>query len=234
MHLIRLAHCLKPSKGRVFFKMPPRFSAFFLLLQLWNLSSCPGRVWCWSGGLILLWSSHPQPARTSCQHLTLYITGHFKICCQSALTWIKAQGCCAGYHFASVLRLSECGVSGVQIVRAETDSGFGSSYLNQTGLFQPNLLAGRYKNKEQSSIGCWLTGEYFSLDLICRVQPHSDALSNSDTEGSCSNVHTVPSVITTRQGWDGPNQSAVAVGVEQWVENTTKLSSLRLQGEQIL
>lgn len=129
---------------------------------------------------------------------------------------------------------TKVGFSGVQIVRVETDSGFGSSYLNQTRLFQPTLLPGRYKNKEQSSIGCWLTGEYFSLDLICRVQPKNDALRNSDSEGSCSNVQTVQSVITTRQGWHGPKQSGVAVGVQQWVENTTKLSSLRLQGKQIL
>lgn len=66
------------------------------------------------------------------------------------------------------------------------------------------------------------------------MQPQNDALSNSDSEGSCSNVQTVQSVVTTRQGWGGPKQSAVAVGVEQWVENTTKLSSLRLQGKRIL
>lgn len=123
-------------------------------------------------------------------------------------------------------------------MRAETDSGFGSSYLKPTGLLQPNLLAGRYKDKKQSSIACWLTGECFSLDLncgvsntICRVRPQNDVLSNTDSEGSCSNVQTVQSVITTRQGWDGPKQSAVAVGVEQWVENTTNFSSLRLQGK---
>eukprot|EP00066_Takifugu_rubripes_P025492 XP_011614758.1 PREDICTED: protein AKNAD1 [Takifugu rubripes] len=92
-----------------------------------------------------------------------------------------------------------------EIVRAETDSGFGSLYLNQTGLFQPNLLAGR-------------------------VQPQNDALSNSDSEASCSNVQSVQSVAT-RQGLDSPQQSGVAVGVEQWVENTTKLSSLRLKEE---
>ncbi|XP_056912440.1 serine-rich adhesin for platelets-like isoform X3 [Takifugu flavidus] len=92
-----------------------------------------------------------------------------------------------------------------QIVRAETDSGFGSLYLNQTGLFQPNLLAGR-------------------------VQPQNDAPSNSDSEASCSNVQSVQSVAT-RQGLDSPQQSGVAVGVEQWVENTTKLSSLRLKEE---
>lgn len=67
---------------------------------------------------------------------------------------------------------------------------------------------------------------------ICRVQPQNDVLSNTDSEGSNgSNVQTVQSVITTRQGWDGPKQSAVAVGVEQWVENTTHFSSLRLQGK---
>lgn len=42
----------------------------------------------------------------------------------------------------------------MQIVRAETDSGFGSSYLNPTELLQPNLLAGRYKDKKQNSIAC--------------------------------------------------------------------------------
>lgn len=123
------------------------------------------------------------------------------------------------------------GFFGLQIVRAETDSGFGSLYLNQTGLFQPNLLAGRYKPKEQISIGCWVTGEQLSLELVvCRVQPQNDALSNSDSEASCSNVQSVQSVAT-RQGWDSPQHSGVAVGVEQWVENTTKLSSLRLKGD---
>lgn len=61
------------------------------------------------------------------------------------------------------------------------------------------------------------------------MQPQKDALRTSDSEGSCSNVQTV---ITTRQGWDGPKQSGVAAGVDQWVETTQ--SSLRLQGKLIL
>lgn len=70
--------------------------------------------------------------------------------------------------------------------------------------------------------------------MICRVQQQNDALSNSDSEGSCSNIQTVQAVTTSRQGWDSPPQTGVAVGVEQWVENTRKVSSLRPQGEHIL
>lgn len=69
-------------------------------------------------------------------------------------------------------------------------------------------------------------------NAICRAQPQNDVLSHTDSEGSNgSNVQTVQSVVTTRQGWDGPEQPAAAVGVEQWVENTTHFSSLRLQGK---
>lgn len=45
--------------------------------------------------------------------------------------------------------LNLLGFFGVQrIVSPETDSGFGSSYLNQSisGSFQPNLLTERYKS----------------------------------------------------------------------------------------
>ncbi|XP_069367950.1 microtubule organization protein AKNA isoform X2 [Paralichthys olivaceus] len=94
-----------------------------------------------------------------------------------------------------------------QIVSTETDSGFGSSYLNRSasGSFQPNLL-------------------------IESVSSHNDGLSSSDSDGSCSNLQTtihpvslnIPSLQTQFCG--------AAAAVELWVESTTTDPLVRLQG----
>ncbi|XP_051263550.1 uncharacterized protein LOC127367591 isoform X1 [Dicentrarchus labrax] len=103
-----------------------------------------------------------------------------------------------------------------RIVSPETDSGFGSSYLNQSasGSFQPNLLSES-------------------------VQSQNDALSSSDSEGSCSNLQTaIHSASLTSQRWASPHPSVqtqscgAAVAVERWVESTTKEPSVRLQGSE--
>ncbi|XP_072220563.1 uncharacterized protein [Leuresthes tenuis] len=96
-----------------------------------------------------------------------------------------------------------------RIVSPETDSGFGSSFLNQSssGTFQPNL-----------------TGSVRSL-------------SRSDSEGSCSNLQTaIHSAALTDHQWANPHTSVqlqhreAAAAVELWVESTTKEPSVRLQG----
>ncbi|XP_045907963.1 uncharacterized protein LOC123972488 [Micropterus dolomieu] len=103
-----------------------------------------------------------------------------------------------------------------RIVSPETDSGFGSSYLNQSasGPFQQNLLT-------QS------------------VQSQNDGLSSSDSEGSCSNLQTaIHSVSLTSPQWASPHPSVqtqscvTAAAVERWVESTTKEPSVRLQGSE--
>ncbi|XP_038575199.1 uncharacterized protein LOC119902888 isoform X2 [Micropterus salmoides] len=103
-----------------------------------------------------------------------------------------------------------------RIVSPETDSGFGSSYLNQSasGPFQQNLLT-------QS------------------VQSQNDGLSSSDSEGSCSNLQTaIHSVSLTSPQWARPHPSVqtqscvTAAAVERWVESTTKEPSVRLQGSE--
>ncbi|XP_044074332.1 protein AKNAD1-like isoform X3 [Siniperca chuatsi] len=110
----------------------------------------------------------------------------------------------SGTHSLSEPPLNTSSVS-QRILSPETDSGFGSSYLNQSasGAFQPNLLT----ESEQSQ---------------------NDGLSSSDSEGSCSNLQTaIHSSVQT--------QSCGAAGaLEQWAENTTKEPSVRLQCEQIL
>ncbi|XP_037642285.1 microtubule organization protein AKNA-like isoform X2 [Sebastes umbrosus] len=101
-----------------------------------------------------------------------------------------------------------------RIVSPETDSGFGSSYLNQSasGLFQPNLLTES-------------------------VQSQNDGLSTSGSEGSCSNLQTaIHSAPLTSQRWASPHPSVqtqscgAAAAVQRWVESTTKEPSVRLQG----
>ncbi|XP_030607063.1 uncharacterized protein aknad1 isoform X3 [Archocentrus centrarchus] len=101
-----------------------------------------------------------------------------------------------------------------RIVSSETDSGFGSSYLNQSGSgpFQPNLLTES-------------------------VQSQKEGLSSSDSEDSCSNLQTTihsaaltgyqqaslhPSVQTQHCG--------AAAAVKLWVESTAKKPSAMLQG----
>ncbi|KAI4809870.1 hypothetical protein KUCAC02_018726 [Chaenocephalus aceratus] len=95
-----------------------------------------------------------------------------------------------------------------RIVSPETDSGFGSSYLNQStsGPFQQNLLPES-------------------------VQSQNDGLSSSASEGSCSNVQTA--IHPVPQRWASPHPSVQAqpcgAAVEHWVESTTKEPSVRLQ-----
>ncbi|KAG7214697.1 hypothetical protein INR49_010589 [Caranx melampygus] len=100
-----------------------------------------------------------------------------------------------------------------RIVSPETDSGFGSSYLNQStsGPFQSNLLPGS-------------------------VQSLNGALSSSDSEGSCSNLQTaIHSASLNSQRWASSYPSVqtqscgAAAAVELWVESTTKEPSVRLQ-----
>ncbi|XP_035803430.2 protein AKNAD1 isoform X2 [Amphiprion ocellaris] len=101
-----------------------------------------------------------------------------------------------------------------RIVSPETDSGFGSSYLNQSasGWFQPNLLSqsGHYQN---------------------------ESLSNSDSEDSCSNLQTtIHSAALPGHQWADTHPSVqtqhceAAAAVELWVESTTKEPSGCLQG----
>lgn len=78
-------------------------------------------------------------------------------------------------------------------------------------------------------------------NLSCSVQSQNDALSCSGSEDSCFNLQTaVHSAIHNRQQWASPHPSVqtpprgAAVAVERWVENTTKVASVRLQREQIL
>ncbi|XP_034051952.1 microtubule organization protein AKNA-like isoform X3 [Gymnodraco acuticeps] len=95
-----------------------------------------------------------------------------------------------------------------RIVSPETDSGFGSSYLNQStsGPFQQNLLTEG-------------------------VQSQNDGLSSSASEGSCSNVQTA--IHPVPQRWASPHPSVqtqpCGAAVEHWVESTTKEPSVRLQ-----
>ncbi|XP_047198005.1 microtubule organization protein AKNA isoform X2 [Hippoglossus stenolepis] len=101
-----------------------------------------------------------------------------------------------------------------RLVSPETDSGFGSSYLNlsASGSFQPNLL-------------------------IESVPSHNDGLSSSDGEGSCSNLQTTihPAALNIQQ-WSGSNPSlqtqfcVAAAAVDLWVESTTTDPVVRLQG----
>ncbi|XP_055359565.1 protein AKNAD1-like isoform X3 [Betta splendens] len=91
-----------------------------------------------------------------------------------------------------------------RIVSPETDSGFGSSYLNQSGSgpFQPTHLT-------------------------------ESGLRSSDSEGSSSNLQTaIHSVSLTSQQWAAvPNQCGGAVAVEGWVEGTAIRPSERLQAD---
>ncbi|XP_014872534.1 uncharacterized protein aknad1 [Poecilia latipinna] len=87
-----------------------------------------------------------------------------------------------------------------RISSPETDSGFGSSYLNQsaTEAFQPNVLTGSIHSK-------------------------CDNLNNSDSEASCSDlettIHTV--AVATNSSIQTVHCEAAAA-VELWVKSTTK------------
>ncbi|XP_054622912.1 uncharacterized protein LOC129176666 isoform X2 [Dunckerocampus dactyliophorus] len=90
------------------------------------------------------------------------------------------------------------------IVCRETDSGFGSSYLNQSsGTLQPSPPTERV---------------------------HSDGLSTSDSEGSSLNLQTTihPSNVNRCQGTSA-NSPVQADLVDLWVQSTTK-DSVKLQG----
>ncbi|KAM6918231.1 uncharacterized protein aknad1 [Xenentodon cancila] len=102
-----------------------------------------------------------------------------------------------------------------RIISPETDSGFGSSYLNHSasGSLQPNLLRGS-------------------------VQSQSEGSSSSDCDGSCSNLQTeIHSDILAGHQWASPRpcvqtlQCGATTAVEVWVESTTKETSVRQQGE---
>ncbi|XP_059200860.1 microtubule organization protein AKNA-like [Centropristis striata] len=116
-------------------------------------------------------------------------------------------------HSLSEPPLNTSSVS-LRIVSPETDSGFGSSYLNQSasGTIQPNLLTES-------------------------AESQNDGLSSSDSDGSCSNLQTaIHSATVTSQRWVSSHPSVqaqpcgAAVAVERWVESTTKEPSVRLQG----
>nr|XP_046264183.1 uncharacterized protein LOC124069255 isoform X3 [Scatophagus argus] len=102
-----------------------------------------------------------------------------------------------------------------RIVSPETDSGFGSSYLNQSA-----------------------SGPFQSTLLTESVHSQKEALSSSDSEGSCSNLQTaIHSASLTSQKWASPHPSVkiqsrgAAVAVQQWVESTTKEPSVSLQDQ---
>ncbi|XP_041847365.1 uncharacterized protein LOC121643855 isoform X2 [Melanotaenia boesemani] len=101
-----------------------------------------------------------------------------------------------------------------RLVSPETDSGFGSSYLNQS------------------------TSETFHPNLLTRsVRSQSEGLSGSGSEGSCSNLQTaiVAAVPCDHQTTSShpPIQTQhcepAAAAVELWLKNTTKEPSAMLQ-----
>nr|XP_040028208.1 uncharacterized protein LOC120816568 isoform X2 [Gasterosteus aculeatus aculeatus] len=117
----------------------------------------------------------------------------------------------SGRHFLLDPPLNTSSVS-QRIVSPETDSGFGSSYLNQSpsGPFQPMLTDSG--------------------------PPQNVGLSSSDSEGSFSNLRTaIHSASLSSQRWASPHPSVqtqscgVAAAVERWVESTAKEPSVRLQ-----
>ncbi|KAK2822316.1 hypothetical protein Q5P01_022381 [Channa striata] len=100
-----------------------------------------------------------------------------------------------------------------RLVSPETDSGFGSSYLNQSasGSFQSNLLSES-------------------------VHSHNDVVSSSDSEGSHSNLQTaIHSASLTSQRWSSSHtslqtqSSGAAVAVECWVKSSNK-EPVKVQG----
>ncbi|XP_063318562.1 microtubule organization protein AKNA [Pelmatolapia mariae] len=94
-----------------------------------------------------------------------------------------------------------------KMVSSETDSGFGSSYLNHSGSgsFQSNLLPER-------------------------------CLSSSDSEDSCSHLQTAIHSAITGYQWASPHPSVLTqhcgatAAVDLWVDSTTKKPSAMLQG----
>ncbi|XP_068427136.1 microtubule organization protein AKNA isoform X2 [Clinocottus analis] len=98
-----------------------------------------------------------------------------------------------------------------RFVSPETDSGFGSSYLNQSASepIQLNLLT-------ESGLS------------------QNDGLSGSDSEGSSNLQTAVQSASLSSQRWVRPSTSVQTqsggAAVERWVESTTKEPSAKLQG----
>lgn len=100
-----------------------------------------------------------------------------------------------------------------KMVSLETDSGFGSSYLNHSGSgsFQSNLLAES-------------------------VLSQKEGLSSSDSEDSCSHLQTAIHPAITGYQWASPHPSVLTQhcgatpAVDLWVDSTTKKPSAMLQG----
>nr|XP_012772156.2 protein AKNAD1 isoform X4 [Maylandia zebra] len=100
-----------------------------------------------------------------------------------------------------------------KMVSSETDSGFGSSYLNHSGSgsFQSNLLPES-------------------------VLSQKEGLSSSDSEDSCSHLQTAIHPAITGYQWASPHPSVLTqhcgatAGVDLWVDSTTKKPSAMLQG----
>ncbi|XP_060900510.1 uncharacterized protein LOC132979058 isoform X2 [Labrus mixtus] len=106
--------------------------------------------------------------------------------------------------------------SAQRIVSPETDSGFGSSYLNNSA-----------------------SGSFESNRLTERVPSQNDGLSSTDSEDSCSNLQTaIHSASLPSQLWVSPSQSVETqscggtAAVERWVQSTTKEPLVRLQGSE--
>ncbi|MED6248918.1 hypothetical protein ATANTOWER_007007 [Ataeniobius toweri] len=95
-----------------------------------------------------------------------------------------------------------------RILGSETDSGFGSSYLNQsaTKTFQPN-------------------------DLTGSVHSEYEDLSNPDSEASCSNLETAihTDAVAAHSSIQTLHCEEAAAAVKLWVESTTIEPSVRLQ-----
>ncbi|XP_047223603.1 uncharacterized protein LOC124869661 isoform X3 [Girardinichthys multiradiatus] len=95
-----------------------------------------------------------------------------------------------------------------RILGSETDSGFGSSYLNQsaTKTFQPN-------------------------DLTGSVHSEYEDLSNPDSEASCSNLETAihTDAVAAHSSIQTLHCEEAAAAVKLWVESTTNEPSVRLQ-----
>ncbi|MEQ2169301.1 hypothetical protein GOODEAATRI_023772, partial [Goodea atripinnis] len=94
-----------------------------------------------------------------------------------------------------------------RILGSETDSGFGSSYLNQsaTKTFQPN-------------------------DLTGSVHAEYEDLSNPDSEASCSNLETAihTDAVAAHSSIQTLHCEEAAAAVKLWVESTTNEPSVRL------
>lgn len=141
-----------------------------------------------------------------------------------------------------MLMMSMCLLFELQRISSpETDSGFGSSYLNQsaTEAFQPNVLTGRSGKgfpdfSDFSAASAHRPqGKLKSAAFFSSIHSKCDDLNNSDSEASCSNlettIHTV--AVATSSSIKMLHCEAGAAAVELWVENTTQEPSVRLQSK---